>query len=96
MIFLPCYNLIRHDCTGTCQGCSDCPLASEYLVQRLRTGRWAMIQYAFESWYDEWRFNQWAKKNSGYFVDQQIMEICREEDDSILAALKDQNHSTRM
>lgn len=30
MLFLSCYSLLKNNCSGACQGCSDCPLCSLY------------------------------------------------------------------
>lgn len=57
MVFLSCYNLIKNDCSGACQGCSDCPVCYLYhegcTNKKLRNQtRWEMIKFALNSKWD--------------------------------------------
>jgi hypothetical protein len=65
MIFLSCYDLIRHDCTGSCQGCSDCPMATQYLYS-VPVTRWDVIKFVLDTQYVQWKLNRLIKKNPDF------------------------------
>jgi hypothetical protein len=73
MIFLSCYNLIKNNCNGWCQGCSDCPGCYLYhegtTNKKFRNAtRWEMIKYVINSnWEHKWEhfkmsFKKWKEK----------------------------------
>ena len=65
MIFLSCYNLIKNNCTGSCQGCSDCPVCDLYHKGDIRgTTRWEMVKYAFSSKLEYLKMAIWFKMNA--------------------------------
>lgn len=69
MISLSCYNLIKNNCTGACQGCSDCPagyLHHEGVTNKKfrRATRWDMLKFAFDSKLEDLKWRIWFKMNS--------------------------------
>lgn len=77
MLFLSCYRLIKNNCTGSCQGCSDCPVCCLYhdgvTNKKFRNAtRWEMIKYALSSKWESIKTAVWFKMN-----DKKVKEIMK-------------------
>ena len=63
--YVTCYNLIKNNCTGSCQGCSDCPVCVSYYMGNIRnTTRWQIVKYVFSSKLEYFKMWIWFKMNA--------------------------------
>lgn len=71
--------MIKHDCAGGCQGCSDCPFARPFHDETAPTEitRWMMVKYVIECIYGHFRVKWffWRHKvEIGEIVDKYLKE----------------------
>lgn len=80
MIFLSCYNLIKNNCDGRCQGCGNCPICDAYhseTIPRKDINRLNIIKYAIKSKIENIKWNVFLMTKNGIQLKKEIKTLIK-------------------